>query len=575
MTTIGSASDNDIQCQGPGIELTHAIVYLEDNRFYIEPTDRKAEVLINGKRIKRKTALSHQDTLQLGSLDASFSLYDEIAKKVQSGGEDPLLEAFRKLQSFATALAKPYTVVSMLDRIMDDVIDLVSADKGFLILIEDGKPRIKVARKLKQETMFDAEGHISDSIVQKVIQSKQPLIVSDAYNDGEFNSSLSVMNLKLCSIMCIPLLDRERLIGLIYVGNDNIVNLFQKRHLDLLSVFASQTALILANALLVDDLTFKNRSLESELESLKFGNILGNCFQMREIFSMASKIAATDVTVLIEGETGTGKELIAQELHRRSNRAKGPFVVINCGAIPATLLETELFGHVKGAFTGAIQTKDGKFQQAHGGTLFLDEIGEMPQELQVKLLRVIQERRVVKLGSNTSEDVDIRIVAATNKTLSDEVAAGRFRDDLYYRLNVISMVLPPLRERGDDVLLIAQHLLERYAKELNMPSKVLSAEAITAIRKYSWPGNIRQLENRLKKGLILSEKNVITANDIDLIPEVLREVIPLADAKEDFQRRYINEILELNSGNRTKTARDLGVDPRTIFRHLEKENERQ
>ena len=403
-----------------------------------------------------------------------------------------------------------------------------------------------------------------------VIETKQPIIVRDALNDNQFSSSQSVIDMRFCSVMCLPLIDRGAIIGLIYVGNDNIVSQFRPQHLEALRVFAAQISLILANAILVDELTFENQNLTSKLENMKFGNIIGDCLPMREVFNTVRRVAATDVTVLVEGETGTGKELIAQELHRESNRAKGPFVVINCGAIPANLLESELFGHVRGAFTGAIQTKNGKFQQANKGTLFLDEIGEMPMDLQVKLLRVLQERCVIKVGSNSVEPIDIRIVAATNKDLETEVAEGRFREDLFYRLNVITLHLPPLCERGDDVILIARGLIEKYAKEFNMVPKNLSQEAITAIRRYRWPGNVRQLENRIKKALILSNKPQIMPDDLDLIPESLKPVMSLAEAKDDFQRRYINEVLELNHGNRSKTARDLGVDPRTIFRHLEK-----
>ncbi|MFA5624013.1 MAG: sigma 54-interacting transcriptional regulator [Bradymonadales bacterium] len=569
ITSLGRAEENDIVCESPGMQDAHALVYLEESAFHIEPVSRKGEIFVNGKRIKSKTKLAHHDELRIAELNASFSLYDE--QKPQEDKEEHGLLAFQKLQALSQYLSKDYTVDILLDRIMDDVIDLVNADKGFLLILEDGRMVIKAARNMNKETLLDAEGSISDSIVNKVLETASPIIVSDALNDAEFNASMSVVNLRLCSVMCFPLKDRGSLIGIIYVGNDNIVNLFQKRHLGLLSIFASHTALILANALLVDDLRLKNRNLRHELEALRFGSIIGNCFPMREVFRTVEKVAPTDVTVLIEGETGTGKELIAQELHRRSNRAKGPFVVINCGAIPENLLESELFGHVKGAFTGAIQNKLGKFQLAHEGTLFLDEIGEMPLTLQVKLLRVIQERSVMRVGSNTAESVNIRIVAATNKTLEDEVKAERFREDLYYRLNVVCLRLPPLRERGDDVLMIAKHLLERYAKDLQITHKTLAQDAIAAIRKYPWPGNIRQLENRLKKALILSDNPMITAADLDLIPEVLQLVKPLAEAKDDFQRRYINEILELNHGNRTKTAKDLGVDPRTIFRHLEKE----
>ncbi|MGE3548263.1 MAG: sigma-54 interaction domain-containing protein, partial [Kofleriaceae bacterium] len=273
------------------------------------------------------------------------------------------------------------------------------------------------------------------------------------------------------------------------------------------------------------------------------------------------------------GETGTGKELIAREIHNRSPRVGKPFVTINCGAIPGNLLESELFGHVKGAFTGAVANKQGKFQAADGGTLFLDEVGEMPIELQVKLLRAIQEKVVFRVGDTRPETCDIRIVAATNRELEKEIVAGRFREDLYYRLNVVNVELPPLRARGDDVIVIARYLLSRYAREYDSKVKGLSQNASVAIRKHNWPGNIRELENRIKKAIVLCESTMIGPEDLGLTGDVLPQILTLADAKEKFQRDYINEVLALNNGNRTKTARDLGVDPRTVFRHLEKESD--
>ena len=275
--------------------------------------------------------------------------------------------------------------------------------------------------------------------------------------------------------------------------------------------------------------------------------------------------------VLITGETGTGKELIAREIHRRSNRAKGPFVAINCGAIPETLMESELFGHVRGAFTGAVATHPGKFHSASAGTIFLDEIGELPLSLQVKLLRVLQDKMVVKVGDTKPERIDVRILAATNKTLEDEVRGSRFREDLYYRLNVVSVGLPPLRERGEDVVTLAKYLLAHYREEFESTITGFSPKALAAIRRFPWPGNVRQLENRNKKAIVLCQATTIGPADLDLSADELPPVLPLAQAKEEFQRDYVLQVLERNGGNRTKTAKDLGVDPRTIFRYLEKE----
>jgi transcriptional regulator with GAF, ATPase, and Fis domain len=380
-----------------------------------------------------------------------------------------------------------------------------------------------------------------------------------------------VMNLKLTSVMCVPLLERGNLIGVIYVGNDNVRQLFDESSLELLTIFAAQASLLVRNALLVNELQLDNRSLQERIERMRFGEILGSSPAMQEVFRKVQKVASTDITVLVTGETGTGKELIARELHNRSPRAKGPFVSINCGAIPENLLESELFGHVRGAFTGAVANKAGRFQAANKGTLFLDEIGEMPLQLQVKILRALQDRAVSRVGDTGSEAVDIRVVAATNRELEAEIKSGRFREDLYYRLNVVHLLLPPLRDRGDDIVVLARYMLSRYAPEYGNKVRGFTPSAIAAIKRHRWAGNIRELENRIKKAVVLADKALLGPDDLGINPDELPPILPLTEAREKWQREYINEVLGLNAGNRTKTARDLGVDPRTIFRHLEKE----
>jgi transcriptional regulator with PAS, ATPase and Fis domain len=340
--------------------------------------------------------------------------------------------------------------------------------------------------------------------------------------------------------------------------------------MDTLTIFAAQASLIVQNAMLVNELKLENTQLKSRLEEQTYGDIIGACQGMKDVYKRVDKIAPTDISVLVTGETGTGKELIAREIHRRSPRAQKNFVSINCGAIPENLLESELFGHVRGAFTGAVVTRGGKFHEAHGGTLFLDEIGELPLQLQVKLLRAVQEKVVYKVGSNTGEPVDIRILAATNKNLEEETKRGAFREDLYFRLNVVSLRLPPLKERGDDIIVLARFFLNRYSKEFDSRARGFTPAATVAMKKFNWPGNIRELENRIKKAVVLADKPLLSPEDMDLRPENLPPILPLTQAREEFQKRYINEVLERNSGNRTKTAKDLGVDPRTIFRHLEK-----
>ncbi len=571
ITTLGKAPENDVVLEDPLIGETHAHLHFDGKGYVVQSTHKQNALHVNGRK-KKKARIEHGDKIKIGAYELLFSLFDEQpVDEEEAAATVADVSGYQRLYEFSERLLRDYKLESLLETLMDTVIEITSADKGFLILTEGEDLNVKVARNLKRENILNAMAQFSDSIVEKVIRSRRPLIVSDALNDDQFSTAKSVMNLKLSSVMCVPLLERGNLLGLIYVGNDNVVDLFDEANLNVLTVFAAQASLLIRNALLVRELRLDNESLTERLEKIAFGEIIGSCAAMQDIYKRIRKIAGTDVSVLITGETGTGKELIAREVHRRSNRAEGPFVTINCGAIPENLLESELFGHVKGSFTGAVSTKEGRFQAATGGTLFLDEIGEMPMQLQVKILRALQEHTVVKVGGNKPESVDIRIIAATNRVLEDEIRAGRFREDLYYRLNVVNIHLPPLRDRGEDIVLIGKYLLGKFTQEYDAATKGFSPNAIIAMKKFEWPGNIRQMENHIKKAIILGDKALLGPEDLGLTEEMIDSVVPLAKAKEEFQRRYINDVLARNSGNRTKTARDLGVDPRTIFRHLEKE----
>lgn len=571
ITTLGKASDNDFVVNGEGIKDHHIKIVFDGRDFLIYGLEEGSEFIINGKA-RKKSRLCHGDRVEIGEFHFVFSMFDESISIFEKNEPQKELESLRKLYEFSQILLEKYDIEQLLETLMDYIIELTGANKGFLILMEDEKPVVKVARNINKETIKNAVEQLSDSIISQVIKSKEPLIVSDALSDEQFKSAESVINLRLSSVMCVPLLVHGNLIGIIYVGNESITNLFEKSTLDILTIFAAQASLIIQNAFLLNSLKLDRENLKNELEQKRFGEIIGCCTSMKEVFRTIEKVAPTDISVLITGETGTGKELVAREIHRRSPRAQGPFVVINCGAIPENLLESELFGYVKGAFTGAVTTRDGKFQAANKGTLFLDEIGELALPLQVKLLRVLQDKVVYKVGSTKPEPVDIRIIAASNKDLKEEVKSGRFREDLYYRLNVINIYLPPLRERGDDIVLIAKYILDKYTKEFNSPVKGFSPSAVSAMKRYSWPGNVRELENKIKKAIVLCEKTVIGPEDLELTPDKLTPILPLEKAKEEFQRKYILEVLALNNGNKTKTAKELGVDPRTIFRYLEKED---
>ena len=612
VSTIGRALGNDVAVPTPGISETHAQVLFDGRDFNLEEVDKQGEILINGKK-KRRARLVHGDRLTLGDAELQFSMFDEPAQRTRpattsatTSGASPgvnvsetqlfstnqALAGLRKLYEFSEKLMTMKSLDELLEAMLDAVIEVTGAEKGLILLMDDaftaentraraidgeapppsvGKPVIRASRAVKRESIADTTGTISDSIVRKVLETGRPLIVSDALTDTQFGTSESVVALKLSSVICAPLMAQGHVSGVLYCGNDRVKGLFERAQLDVLSIFAGQASLILQNAMLLNALRADKDRLSAELKDKRFGDIIGVCPSMMEVFRKLQKVATTDISVLITGETGTGKELIARELHRRSNRVNGPFVVINCGAIPENLIESELFGHVKGAFTGAIGSRPGKFQVADKGTLFLDEIGELPLNLQVKLLRALQERVIYRVGDSKPEKVDIRVVAATNRVLEEEIRAGRFREDLYYRLNVVNLWLPPLRDRGDDVLIIAKALLSKYADELESKVQGFTPQALSAVKKHPWPGNIRQLENRIKKALVLSEKTLLSPEDLDIGKDSETPILPLEKAKEEFQRKYVLEVLERNNGNRTQTARDLGVDPRTIFRYLERE----
>jgi len=604
ITTVGRALGNDVAVPSEGLAETHVQVLFDGRDFNLEEVDKQADILINGKK-KRRARLVHGDRVTLGDVELAFSMFDEpqkVGPRTHDAAPDPggtmgfndtqvrvtqqQLAGFRKLYEFSEKMMTTTDIDPLLEAMLDAVIEVTGAEKGLILLSEDAfasrgdapadgtaprKDRVRAARNVKREAIADATGVISDSIVRKVVETGRPVIVSDALTDAQFKASESVLALRLSSVMCAPLASQGQVKGVLYVGNDRVKGLFDKNQLDVLSIFAAQASLILENAMLLNALRADKEKLVAELKDKRFGEIIGSCPSMLEVFRKLQKVATTDISVLITGETGTGKELIARELHRRSNRASGPFIVINCGAIPENLIESELFGHVRGAFTGAVASRGGKFQAANGGTLFLDEVGELPLNLQVKLLRALQERVVFRVGDSKAEKVDIRVVAATNRVLEDDIRAGRFREDLYYRLNVVNIYLPPLRERGDDVLIIARALLSQHAEEFGSRVHGMTPQALAAIKKNPWPGNIRQLENRIKKALVLCDKSLVTPEDLDLGRDAESLILPLEKAKEEFQRKYVLEILERNNGNRTQTARDLGVDPRTIFRYLERE----
>jgi len=328
---------------------------------------------------------------------------------------------------------------------------------------------------------------------------------------------------------------------------------------------------VLGRAFYVSKLEREQRELQKRLSEDAFEGMLGTSPKMQEVYGTIRKVATSDAPVLIVGESGTGKELVARAIHRRSPRKAEPLVVINCGAIPETLLESELFGHEKGAFTGAHIQRKGRFEMAQGGTLFLDEIGELPLMLQVKLLRFLQELRIERIGGREEIGVDARILAATNKDLKQAINEGRFREDLYYRLGVVTIHLPPLRERKEDILLLAKTFLQRYSSQNNKKIKGLTQQAIQSLEGHDWSGNIRELENRIKRAVIMAEGSKLTPLDLELEGFPLKyKRQGIKEAREALEKNLIQQALFRNKGNITKAAAELGVSRPTLYELMEK-----
>ncbi len=571
IVSIGRAHGNDIVLNDALIAPTHANLLRKPKHLTIAVVDRKNEVYVNGKRVRRAD-LRPGDKVLIGKFE--LSVVDGEPETTASAGDlapEQQAEILAALVSFSERLMDEANSGDLFKELLAAVVEQTKAEKGFVIVLKDGERHLAASHNVGDDKLDLSR--VSDSIVDTVVETRKPLIVSNALRDGRFRTAQSVVDLRLSSVMCVPLIYRQNLLGVLYLGNDSITDLFDGGKLAVLQVFATQASLLVNTALTLNELKTSNKNLRVQLANASQGDMIGSSGVMKAVFKVMRRLAPTDLTVLIQGETGTGKELVAREIHRLSERTRKPYISLNCGAIPENLLESELFGHRKGAFTGAVSDKVGKFLAADGGTIFLDEVGEMPHALQVKLLRVLQERVVERVGEFEGRPVDIRIIAATNRVLLEEVGEGRFREDLYYRLNEVTLDLPPLRDRGDDIIQLAQFFLNRYATQYDSKVRGFTNPCVLALKGFFWPGNVRQLENRVKKAVIMSDRSLLTPEDLSLKPGDKRHVKPLNEAEEDFKIVYIREVLDLNNWNKAQTARDLGVDPRTIFRYIEKMDE--
>jgi Nif-specific regulatory protein len=419
--------------------------------------------------------------------------------------------------------------------------------------------------------------HLGEGITGRVVESGKPIVVPRVSHEPMFlNRAGRRRNLHKHerTFICVPVVINRKPVGTLGIDLPFNTERHYERELSFLQVVASMIAQAMNISHLVEAererLRDENRHLREELrERYDFLHIIGNSRRMRQVYEQITQVASTNTTVLIRGESGTGKELIAHALHYNSSRAQKPFVKVSCAALPETLIEAELFGHERGAFTGAETRKQGRFELADGGTLFLDEIGDLSLLTQVKLLRVLQEREFERLGGTSTIKVNVRLLAATNRNLEQTIVNGTFRQDLYYRLNVFAIFVPPLRERKDDILLLADHFLDKYAREHGKPIKRIATSAIDMLSSYHWPGNVRELENAIERAVLVCEKGVIhgyhlppTLQTAEASGTLMR--MSLTDAVESYEKDLILDALKTAHGNRAKAAKLLQTTERIM-----------
>jgi Nif-specific regulatory protein len=404
--------------------------------------------------------------------------------------------------------------------------------------------------------------------------------VPDAVGSSLFQDRKSVKALSLRTVVAIPILNTGRVLGVLYIDSHSITHEFTPEDIALLEGFAAQVAIALENARVHESLRDTKNRLELEnlnlrralKEDVRYGLLVGRSPAMTAVIERIERVIPTQVTVLINGETGTGKEVVARAIHLNGPRKDENFIAVNCGAVPESLLESELFGYKKGAFTGANEDRVGLFEAADKGTLFLDEVGEMPASLQVKLLRVLQDSHIRRVGDPVTRKVDIRLIAATNRDLRAEVDAGRFRQDLFYRLNVVPITLPPLRERGDDILLLAQHFLDASAKRQRKEIPGLTPDAREILMRHPWPGNVRELENAMERAIALSDEGVpLEPHLFGLGASVARRwdgQHTLRETMEAVEAETIREALRHCESNVSRAARALGVSRQHLHNRM-------
>jgi transcriptional regulator with GAF, ATPase, and Fis domain len=597
---IGRDPSNSLAISDLSLSRRHCVLAREDDGYKLRDLDSRNGTFVNGRVISEKQ-LNHGDQISVGESVLVFLLKEETDESAMQGVEfdDRLTQATAQIRPQDVLYLQPERVlrelpaasrlgrnlnallkisrvvhsISDLDQLQAQILELifevVPAERGAILL--DGKGSEKFSSLFAHPG--PAKGvepvRVSRTITRQVMDQGVAILGADVPGNGGFNGVDSLVSSKVRSLLCVPLTVFKKVLGCIYLDTTSPGTRFDRDHLELVASIAGISAVALENARRLQWLEQENQRLAAEINLQH--NMVGESAAMKEVYRFLSRVAPTESTVLIGGESGTGKELVARAIHRNSPRASRPFVAINCAAIPEGLLESELFGYERGAFTGAAAQKKGRLEMADGGVVFLDEIGELAPALQVKLLRVLQEREFERLGGSRPISIDIRLIAATNKDLAAAVKARTFREDLYYRLDVVSLVLPRLRERLQDIPILAEYFVAKFAVKCKVKPKKISPEAMAGLINYKWPGNVRELENAIERALVLGVSDSIRPEDL---PESVAQKDPAQSAHEakyhlavtQLKKHLILTALEEAKGSYTDAARILGVHANYLHR---------
>jgi len=498
-----------------------------------------------------------------------------------SGGKDLSVHNYEELaalHSIAKILAEPKELRGHLEQILKEMSLRLGMERGMISLLdrETGEAWLDVAHDVNIQGL-EVTYKPGEGITGKVAQTGRPMAVANLGKEAHFldrTGARRLLNRSELTFLCVPIIYDARVVGVI--SADKVARSVE--NLDRELAMMSSVAELIARAVHTRALEEENRRLKKIVGRTQTPSvdIIGNSRAMQEIFGLIAQVADTNTTVLINGETGTGKELVARAIHLNSLRKNGPLIYVNCAAMPDTLIESELFGHEKGAFTGALHQRRGRFEEAHGGTIFLDEVGELSAAAQVKVLRVLQEKQIQPLGSSRIVNVNVRVITATNRNLEQDILSGRFRSDLYYRLNVFPLYLPPLRERGTDIIMLADHFVLKFARELGKPVKRISTSVLESFLAYQWPGNVRELENCVERAVLLANGDTIEVFHLPPSLQVKtkdgekKEPGKLRNVVESQERALIINALKETRGNQSKAAKLLGTTKRITQYKIQK-----